>query len=128
MTMRRKSLIAFVVSLFSCNIGFTHQCQADNVPASHSSIPLRQTGGRPHDSSDDFFYMVCYVGNGTLYLDIEDFSGMIYVELQTLDGRCVHREYYYYTNPYAISTSSLHGDYVIKIKIDDSSYQGYFSI
>ena len=111
--MRRKTLIAFVVSLFSCNIGFTHQCQADNVPASHSSIPLRQTGGRPHDSSDDFFYMVCYVGNGTLYLDIEDFSGMIYVELQTLDGRCVHREYYYYTNPYAISTSSLHGDYVI---------------
>ena len=53
---------------------------------------------------------------------------MIYVELQTLDGRCVHREYYYYTNPYTISTSSLHGDYVIKIKIDDTTYQGYFSI
>lgn len=96
--MRRKTLIAFVVSLFICNIGFTHQCQAYNVPATHSSIPLRQTGGRPHDTSDDFFDMMCYVENGTLYLEIEDFSGMIYVELQTLDGRCVHREYYYYTN------------------------------
>ena len=52
--MRRKTLIAFVVSLFICNIGFTYQCQAYNVPATHSSIPLRQTGGRPHDSSDDF--------------------------------------------------------------------------
>lgn len=36
--MRRKTLIAFVVSLFICNIGFTHQCQAYNVPATHSSI------------------------------------------------------------------------------------------
>lgn len=49
--MRRKTLIAFVVSLFICNIGFTHQCQAYNVPATHSSIPLRQTGGRPHDTN-----------------------------------------------------------------------------
>ncbi len=72
--------------------------------------------------------MICYLSDGMLYVEIEDFSGMIYVELQTLDGRCVHREYYYYTNPYTISTSSLHGDYVVKIKIDDATYQGYFNI
>lgn len=91
-------------------------------------VPMHGMGHRPHSPSEDILELQCYISDGTLYLEIEDFSGMIYVELQTLDGRCVHREYYYYTNPYTISTSSLHGDYVVKIKIDDATYQGYFSI
>lgn len=126
--MRRKTLIAFVVSLFICNIGFTYQCQADNIPASHSTIPLRQTGGRPHDTSDGLFDMVCYLSDGMLNIEIEDFSGMIYVYIETLDGIGVHKQFYYYNNPYSLPTGSLHGDYVIKIKIDDSTYQGYFNI
>lgn len=91
-------------------------------------IPMSEPGFRPHSPSEDGIDMICYLSDGMLYVEIEDFSGMIYVELQTLDGGCVHREYYYYTNPYTISTSSLHGDYVVKIKIDDATYQGYFNI
>lgn len=72
-------------------------------------VPMHGMGHRPHSPSEDILELQCYISDGTLYLEIEDFSGMIYVELQTLDGRCVHREYYYYTNPYTISTSSLHG-------------------
>lgn len=125
--MRRKTLIAFVVSLLICNIGFTYQCQAYDVPASHSSIPLRQTGGRPH-TSDDFFDVICYLSDGMLNIEIEDFSGMIYVYIETLDGVGVHKQFYYYSNPYSFSTASFHGDYVVKIKIDDATYQGYFLI
>ena len=72
--------------------------------------------------------MVCYLSDGTLNIEIEDFSGMIYVYIETLDGIGVHKQFYYYNNPYSLPTGSLHGDYVIKIKIDDSTYQGYFNI
>lgn len=100
--------------------------KADNT--AKLQIPMHGGGFRPHSPSDDGLDMICYLSDGMLNIEIEDFSGMIYVYIETLDGVGVHKQFYYYTNPYTLSTASLHGDYIIKIKIDDSTYQGYFNI
>ena len=117
------AIIAFILMAFD---GTKAWSQSEHKGA--VLIPMSETGYRPHSPSEDDLEIQCYISDDMLYVEIEDFSGMIYVYIETIDGVGVRKDFHYYYNPYSVSTSSFHGDYVIHIKIGDSTYQGYFSI
>lgn len=91
-------------------------------------IPMSEPVFRPHSPSEDGIDMICYLSDGMLYVEIEDFSGMVNYTIESMAGPVPYRGFAYYSQPLSFSTAYMSGNYTITIKIGDSTYQGYFNI
>ena len=47
-------------------------------------IPMSEPGFRPHSPSEDGIDMICYLSDGMLYVEIEDFSGMVNYTIESM--------------------------------------------